>query len=252
VLDAATFLTAAGLIWAVRGSGERGAGREDWGRGEEVKRKGVEGSVVGRFRGELGDGVRVVRRSRVLSALFVVLALCAFADGPLTAMLAPWVTESLGGAGRFGLFLSIRGVAGIVGSLVIARVATRVRADRLLSLCVLAVGLELLVVAWAASFWVFCALMVAVGPAISGINVGITTIVQRETRDAWRGRVFSLVATTWGLLTVVGTVGGSALGEATSPRLVFVLVGVIYTAAGVLAMMTVARMADAPRGESVT
>lgn len=258
LLDGATFALAAMLIWLVRVDREEQGAMPDRGlrRGEgrgrtvavvRVAEADGDGGRSGAaaFRGELGDGVRVVRGSPILSALFLVIALIAFADGPLTAMLAPWVTGSLGGAERFGLFLSFRGVAGIVGSLVVARVATRVRADRLFSLCVLVVGLELLVVAWAANFWVFVALMVATGPAISGINVGITTIVQRETLDAWRGRVFSLVATTWGMLTVVGTIAGSALGEATSPRLVFVLVGLVYAGAGVLAVVTVARMGGA-------
>ena len=263
VLDGATFAVAAGLIALVRVGGEAGGGwtkapspptplPEE--RGERVvttllpEGRGDRRGAVGRFRRELGEGVMVVRRSRLLSALFVVIALIAFADGPLTAMLAPWVAGSLGGAERFGLFLSLRGVAGIVGSVVVAKVGHRVRPDRLFGLSVLAIGVELLVVAWAANIWVFCALMIAVGPALSGINVGITTLVQRETEDAWRGRAFSLVATTWGGLTVVGTIAGSILGGATGPRLVIALVALVYTGAGVLAVTTVMRAAGGAVG----
>ena len=248
VFDAATFAVAAGLIWSGRVRGVEG-GKRKGGRGRRDNdgwdaRRWVEGGGrrwLSAFVQELREGVGVVRGSRLLSALFVVVALRAFADGPLTAMLAPFVAESLGGAERFGLLLSVRGVAGVVGSMAVARVAGVVRADRLLSVGVLVVGLELLVVAWAANFWVFCALMVLAGPAISGINVATTTLVQGATEDAWRGRVFSLVATVWGLAQVVGTVAGSALGGATSARFVFVLVGLVYAGTGVLAMLTVGR-----------
>ena len=57
-------------------------------------------------------------------------------------------------------------------------------------------------------------LLVVIGPTHIGLHTTLTTLVQRGSNDAYRGRVFALVGAVTGALFLVGTVGGSVAGGA--------------------------------------
>ena len=185
----------------------------------------------------LMHGARTVWRDRMLRTLFLVISLAALADGPLTAMLAPFVRETLHrSAADFGAFLSFRGVAGIVGGVLVAHVAGRMRDERTLPACLLLVGGEIAAIALIQNYVVAIILMVLSGPAIIGMNVTITTLLQRFSEDAVRGRLFSLVAAFWSIVFLISTVLGSASAAILSPAAILFGSGLLYALAGAVTL----------------
>jgi MFS family permease len=182
--------------------------------------------------------------------LFLVLGLVAFADGPLAAMIAPFVDTTLGkGAAGVGVFATVRGVAGIVGGVVIGLIGPRVREDRLLMVSAAMNGLGFAAMALGQDFAVACVIVVLViGPTHIGLHTTLMTLLQRGSEDAYRGRVFALVGAVTGALFLVGTVAGSVAGDHFSPAAVIVGSGLLFLVAALAtALLLPAALSGLPR-----
>ena len=165
----------------------------------------------------------------------------AFADGPLAAMITPFVDTTLGkGAEGVGAFATVRGVAGIVGGIVIGQIGQRVREDRLLVVSAAMNGLGFAAMALVQDFAVACVILVVViGPTHIGLHTTLMTLLQRGSEDAYRGRVFALVGAVTGALFLAGTVGGSAAGAFFSPAAVIVGSGLLFLVAALATLLLV-------------
>jgi MFS family permease len=189
----------------------------------------------------LRTGAGVVWHTRTLRALFLVNAFICIADGPLTAMLAPFVKQSLERSNaEFGTLLSVRGIAGVVGGFVIAHVARRFRDDRLMSASLIILGIGVVVFAVAQNYPLTLVIMVLGGPAIVGLNTTFITMLQRNSEDRFRGRIFSLLGAFSGIIFLLSTVIGSAASKIMSPPTILLISGLVYTAAGVATVLLLA------------
>jgi predicted MFS family arabinose efflux permease len=232
VINAASFLAAALLVRAV--------GREVGQQRARMKRGAARDGHEPIWR-SLRSGARIVQHHRLLGILFLILGLVAFADGPLAAMIVPFVDTTLGkGAEGVGAFATVRGVAGILGGIVIGQVGQRVRENRLLVVSAALNGLGFAAMALVQDFAVACVILVVViGPTHIGLHTTLMTLLQRGTEDAYRGRVFALVSAVTGALFLAGTVGGSVAGDHYSPAAVFVGSGLLFLVAALAALRLV-------------
>ena len=202
---------------------------------QRIETSGIEHESVLR---SLRIGTGIVWHNRMLRAVFIIIGLVGLADGPLTAMLAPFIRQTLDrSAADFGTFLSFRGAAGIVGGFVIAHTAHRFRNDRLLVACLFVLGVEIAAFAIIQDYVITIILMMLAGPAIIGQNAMITTLLQRNSEDEYRGRIFSLVGAFWGLVVLFSTVLGSAATVILSPAEVVFGSGALYLLAGTGAVL---------------
>jgi predicted MFS family arabinose efflux permease len=236
-VNAVSFLAAASLVRAV--DSECGAKKGGIRRARPVRRAtGGDHEPVWR---SLRAGARIVRHHRLLVAIFLVLGLVAFADGPLAAMIPPFVDTTLGkGVGGVGVFATVRGVAGIIGSVVIGHIGRRVRENRLLIVSAALNGVGFAAMALVQDFAVACAiLLVVIGPTHIGLHSTLTTLLQRGSEDAYRGRVFALVGAVTGALFLVGTIGGSAAGAILSPAAVIFGSGLLFLVTALAALLLV-------------
>ena len=241
VINAASFLVAALLVRAVAQEGGH-------------RRAQPEGRATGDgrepFWWSLRSGARIVRHRRLLGTLFLLLGLVAFADGPLAAMIPPFVDTTLGkGAEGVGAFATVRGVAGILGGIVIGQIGRRVREDRMLMARAALNGLGFAAMALVQDFAVACVILVVViGPTHIGLHTTLMTLLQRGSEDAYRGRVFALVGAVTGALFLAGTVGGSTAGAHFSPAAVIVGSGLLFLVVALAAMLFVpAALVGLPR-----
>ncbi len=165
----------------------------------------------------------------------------ALADGPLAAMITPFIDTTLGkGAEGVGIFSAVRGVAGIVGVIVIGQVGHRIREDRLLVASAALNGLAFAAMALVQDFVVACVILVVViGPTHIGLHTTLVTLLQRGSEDAYRGRVFALNGALTGALFLVGTVVGSAAGAFFSPAAVIVGSGLLFLVAALATVLLV-------------
>jgi hypothetical protein len=89
-------------------------------------------------------------------------------------------------------------------------------------------GLGIILIGVAQSFVVTLVVMVAMGPAIAAFQTGLATLLQKNSEDATRGRVFGLLGTGSGLITLVASLAGGGLAEIFSPPVVVAASGVLY------------------------
>ena len=183
-------------------------------------------------------GASVVWHSYVLRSLFVIELFIVLADGPLTAMLAPFVRQTLDRSNtEFGTLLSVRGVAGVLGGVLIAHIARRFRDDRMMGVCLLVIGVGVAAIAIIQNYPLTLLIMVLGGPAIVGMNTTFITMLQRNSEDRVRGRIFALLGAFSGVIFLISTVLGSVATKLMSPPTIMLISGLTYTAAGIGAFL---------------
>jgi len=183
-------------------------------------------------------GASVVWHSSVLRSLFVIEFFIVLADGPLTAMLAPFVRQTLDRSNtEFGTLLSVRGVAGVVGGVLLAHSAHRFRDDRMMGACLLVIGVGVAAIAIIQNYPLTLLIMVLGGPAIVGMNTTFITMLQRNSEDRVRGRIFALLGAFSGVTFLSSTLIGSIATKVMSPPTIMLISGLTYTAAGIGAFL---------------
>jgi Na+/melibiose symporter-like transporter len=241
VLDVATFLVSAWLLSRIRTSGR--VGRQDG--SDPAAAIDVVERRLARFRGELVDGVRVMRGSRVLMVILVFALITSTGEGIMGTLFAPFVNEVLGGSGQaYGVIAGSQAVGGIVGGLVAASIGHRLSPVVLLGAGAMLFGavdlaIFLYPLALGETWWPAVLGMVLVGFPGAVTMAGYTTLFQRATDDESRGRAFSLVALCRTVAVLVGTTTAGFLGEQVGilPVLAFQGVGYVVAGAMVLAVL---------------
>jgi predicted MFS family arabinose efflux permease len=198
---------------------------------------------------EWREGLSAIRSSQLLRSLFAIAAVATFADTILSVSLAPFIKDVVdGGAASFGALLSVRGISGIIGGLVIARIGPRIVPARLVAGGLVAVGIAIAVMAAFPSLPLVYVLIVVVGPAIVGSITGQQTLLQEGTADRLRGRVFGAFGTSSAAMGIAGTILAGFLAEAIGIIPVLGTSAALYATAGLVAF---ALLSTKRRGVSV-
>jgi Na+/melibiose symporter-like transporter len=223
LLDAASFVVAAGLLLLIRKRPALVA------RGHHLLR-------------ELGDGARVAAASPTLRLLLLFVLVTGLGEAIMGTLMAPFVRDVLhGDAAAYGLILSVQAAGGIVGGLVVAAYAKRFQPRLLLGVGAFAFGVVDLVLflypLLTSALWPAFVLMVVVGLPGALMLAGLLTIFQTATGDAHRGRVFGLANALEGAAMLAGALAAGALGNRLGIVPVIAVQGVGYCLAGVLMLV---------------
>ena len=119
----------------------------------------------------------------------------------------------------------------MLGGFVIAHIARRFRDDRLMSACLIILGVGVVGIAVLQNYPLTLAIMILGGPAVVGLNTTFITMLQRNSEDQFRGRIFSLLGAFSGVIFLVSTVIGSAATKVMSPPTILLISGLIYAVA---------------------
>ncbi len=166
-------------------------------------------------------GLRLIPRERILLGFFIVMALAAFADGLFLVLLAPFVKTMLhGGADTIGYLFSAQAAGGLVGGLFMLRLAKQISPARLIGVCGLVNAAVCLVlfnytpfIAGVAPAFICFAML---GIVSIGFFVQLTTLLQINTPEAYRGRIFGAYSMVWALFLLLGTLLTGLFGDHTS------------------------------------
>jgi predicted MFS family arabinose efflux permease len=230
--DAASFVASAALLTLVRASG-RAAGPDAPGEQARTIRLGLR-----RIGAELRAGLGLSARSRVLRALMIFALVTSVGEGIMSTLFTPFAEHVLHGSSQeFGLILAAQAVGGIAGGVVAASAGHRARASRLLSVGAIMFGVADLAI------FLYPLVYVAVWPAIAGMIIvgvpgalalaGLITLFQRNTEDAYRGRVFGAISTAEGVTILAGTLAAGYLSRVAGIIPVLAIQGAGYIAAGI-------------------
>ena len=145
---------------------------------------------------DLGDGLRLMRRSKLLS--FVPpISLVLNSVIVLVTVVTPKLMIQLGaGAGGYGLFLALEGLGALLGGGLVALLGSRLRPRRATAAGLLACGLLYLAMAhFTAHYLALLACSLLLGLGFMVLNAPLSTLVQQMLPAAYRGRVFAVLGT---------------------------------------------------------
>jgi MFS family permease len=234
--DAGSFVLSAALIALIRASGRAACGPKAAGRA---------GRRVAAMRGDLADGLGRAVRHRVVRALTIFVLVTATGEGIMSTLFAPFVRHVLHGSSQaYGVVAAVQAVGGILGGLLVASVARHVSPARLLSWGAVAFGaVDLAIFLYPLGYvavWPAAVGMVVVGVPGALTLAGALTLFQRNTEDAYRGRVFGALNAVEGVAILAGTVVAGFLAQVVGIVPVLAFQGGGYVVAG-LAMVVVLR-----------
>ena len=197
---------------------------------------------VGHMGTQLLEGLSFVRHNFVFAAL-ICLALFNAVFGLSYVTLLPIYADVYFQAGStgFGLLNAAHGTGALVGTLIVATLAARLRHRGLVILTGAAgMGLGLSIFSQSPGLGLALPMLAAVGFSNTFYLTQVSTHLQQAVPDHLRGRVMSLYALCWNLLPLGGLLGG-VLAAAVDARFA-VLVGGTMVAANALALLASRRL----------
>lgn len=200
VLDSLSYLLAAILIWPVS-QPPRSVQISD--SVAPIPARGLSAVWITVWR-EWWDGLQLVKTHRTLAAVFLVTAIVAFGEGIFGVVLIPFLQRLGGGAQEFGWLATVRGIGGLMGGLIIARIYAVLSPRRLLATSLLFAGLLGVVMVNVPLLPVAMGSLCVWGIPAMGAQVSCQTLLQRSVADGYQGRVFGAYGTTAALLLLSG------------------------------------------------
>jgi len=183
---------------------------------------------------DIRDGFRYLRRKRTLQAVIVVGAVLNFLLSPLPVLIPLYIKRvTKDGALQFGSLTSIIFVGFLVGAIIVAILGNRVGKGRLAGASIIGVGLASAGFALGLPLWPTMAIGAAGGACIGISNISATTIVQEQSANEFRGRVYALYDSLAQMGRPLSLVLGAVAADAFGIRAVFLLVGLLTVIAGV-------------------
>jgi len=187
-------------------------------------------------------GLRLVAENNILRNLFIVIGVALFADAILSALLAVFAQEVAGfTAIDYGWLLTARGIGGIVGGLVIAQFGSKFSTSQLITGGLVLSGLGVLAMVMFPTLAVVVTLMILAGPALMAWIISMQTVLQQETEDSYRGRVFGAYGTTSTILMFAGSGLAGALADSLGSSILMATAAIIYVFAGLLAWVLLSK-----------
>jgi MFS family permease len=182
-------------------------------------------------------GLRLVRKDRLTVAVFVAAAIAMLGEGILVVLLVPFVKLLRGGALELGWLLTVRGLGGLMGGLVVGWLGDRLAPITLFSLSLGAIGLLGLTMYNVSVLIVALAALFLIGVPAMGAHASSQTLLQSAVADGYLGRVFGALGMTIGLATLAGQGLASVLADRLSIVVMLNASGCLYVLAGMVALV---------------
>jgi Na+/melibiose symporter-like transporter len=193
------------------------------------------------LRAEWSEGLRLSTRQRILRTLLLFLLITCVGEGIMGTLFAPFVRSVLDGSGSaYGLIVSVQAIGGIAGGLLAASAGDRLDPARALGWAAMAFGaadlcLFLYPLIWDA-VWPAGLFIALAGVPGAFVVASAMTLLQRNTSDGQRGRVFGALGTAEGVAVVAGIALAGVLGKAIGIQPLLVAQGAGYVLAGVFVL----------------
>jgi len=187
---------------------------------------------------ELLNGFAVVRRTPLLAASFAVFSAAILGDSMLIVILTPFVKETMhGDALLLGSIFTSLGIGGLIAGLLMIQFGSKIAPRKIIPWALLLLGGLVFLTVNFPEATIVLPLMVIAGMGAITWMIASQTLMQQETSDEYRGRVFGTLGTLTALMSLVGMafagLGGERLGEVNMMK----FVGYFYLLASLLGFL---------------
>lgn len=208
------------------------------------------GNALSEFWHDLTSGFRFVGSKPALSRLFLVLGIAMLGDSILTVLLVAFFQEVVGvGSTEFGIVLTVRGLAGIIGGVAMGAIGSRLKPYFLISMGLFFSGLGIITLVLFPIYVVSLLIIILMSVPIMAWLISSQTWIQTHSPDKFRGRVFGVYGTFSAMLMLIGMAFASGLGDTLGISTTLYAGGGTYVFAGVLALALL-RTINVPQGEA--
>ncbi len=185
----------------------------------------------------LGDGLKFLFSNQILRSIVFLGFIYAFSIGIWNTMLLPFATVVLKASEfEYGLQEGITSIGFVLGSLLIAQYADRLREGQWLSLSLLGMGGFGIVYALSSSVPLAVVLVAITGFMNAPYSVARRTLIQRNTDREMRGRVFGATMTLGTVVMLIG-MGVAGLADYIGIREMMLVSVILTTLGGVFALV---------------
>lgn len=196
------------------------------------------GQAVREIVRELMQGIRVALGRPVLRGVFAALGLLFLSQGIVNVLLVVIINQLWGvGAQEFGYIVSAQGVGGVIGTLLVGAIASRVTPRALVLVGGVTAGLIFLIMVNQPLWYVAMGLIVLLGIAVVTFDVGLTTLLQLGSDDENRGRVSGLMQTVMAAAQLISIGATSLLAERLGAVALLDLAGVLFLCGGLVILL---------------
>jgi MFS family permease len=193
---------------------------------------------------EWWEGLQVVRRTRLLAALFVVMNVTSLGGTLIDPLFVPFVQVQLhAGAEARGFLSTIGAVGGLVGGVLIGWLGNRIAPRYIVGWGTLIVGGSMFVLYNQTRLEFAAILSCLMTVVVIAANVAATSLLQAGTPDQYRGRIYGALGTTNALIGLVSVGLAGALGEVLGIVPMLDVAAAITALAGVLGLLLLPRPA---------
>lgn len=221
------------------------------------------GSEVGRIRAEahaeqrdlrrsLGEGVAIVRGSRLLLGSLIAAAVSMLGLGAVNVLFVPLIVRDLqvNPAWMAGIEFA-QTAAMIMAAGVVALLARRLAPTTIITIALAGIGVCIGFMSGVTAVWQVIALLFVVGWMVTPLQAMLQTIVQTASTDATRGRVVAILQASLSTASVVSMAIGGVLGDLIGIRSVYLAAAVLVVVAAGISFVLFRGVATRPGVASV-
>ncbi|GAB4579312.1 MAG: hypothetical protein Fur0022_20500 [Anaerolineales bacterium] len=184
----------------------------------------------------LGEGLKFLFRNQILRSIVFIGFIYALSIGIWNTMLLPFATVALNASEfEYGLQEGLTSIGFVLGSLLIARFADRLREGQWISLSLLGMGGFGIIYALSSSVPLAILLVTITGFMNAPYSVARRTLIQRNTDREMRGRVFGATMTLGTVVMLIG-MGVAGLADYIGIREMMLISVILTTLGGVVAL----------------
>ncbi len=192
------------------------------------------------FWGDLREGLGFVKGSRAVTGVLVVLTVVSLATGAVNALFAPFLMNVLHvGASELGIADSAQGLGMIIGGMLAAAVAARLRMNVLISAGILVAGLAIIIIGLAPNYLTVLVTLAFLGLILTPLQAGLSALMQKIVPLEKMGRVSGAFNTSQSVATLISMGAAGVLADVVGARLVFVASGVVAVASALVAISAI-------------
>ncbi len=225
VIDASTFALSFLIVLRVRTSGRVEAAAHGT--------AGAQGVL-----GQLGEGLAIIARSRILIGTMVGAGVAMLGLGAVNVLSVPLMIRVLGVPTTWlGAVDGAQTASMIMAAALVAAIAARVRPTHIVVIGLAGIAVFVGLVSGVTNVWQVIALLFVVGWFVMPLQASIGTLVQSATDDSHRGRVAATLHAIMAAASVLSMGLAGVFGDLVGIRAVFLVAGVVVGLAAVGALV---------------
>ena len=181
-------------------------------------------------------GLKLVKRERLLLALFIVMGVALLGDGMVTVLIVPLVKNLMGGEAQLlGWLMAAEGIGGLLGGLLVGQFGKRIPPRLLSTVALVSAGLVIIALfTFPHSFLVY-PLLGFVGLTATAWFTSAETLLQMGVSDQFRGRIFGTLGTTMALAGLIGMAFAGTMADRVGLVPILSISASLYLLSGLLA-----------------